>query len=87
MKQIKYKNNLILNTQINYLVQWSKDKKKSWSGTHYSLLKALEKITYVKEISLKLNFFQKLILVLEKVLLKIFKIEQFGRLHFLFLEN
>lgn len=47
--------------KILYGVSWGKDRKKTWSGTGYSLYKALEKIVEIQDIDLEISFFQKLI--------------------------
>lgn len=47
--------------KILYGVSWEKDKKKTWSGTGYSLYKALEKRAEIEEIDLEISFFKKVI--------------------------
>lgn len=38
--------------QLNFLVEWDKEKERSWSGTNYSLFKALEQFYQVNDCSL-----------------------------------
>lgn len=44
--------------KINFLCQWSLKKKKTWSGTCYSLLKSLSKITNVRNINYNFFFYK-----------------------------
>jgi glycosyltransferase involved in cell wall biosynthesis len=53
--------------KINFLINWDKKKSKSWSGTHYSLLNSLKKQYAIKEIEIKLNLIDYLLLYLYKV--------------------
>jgi len=56
---------------MNFLINWSKIKFKSWSGTHYSLLKSLNKFVLINEFQIKFNFFELLILSLIKIINRI----------------
>ena len=38
-----------------YIVEWDSDKKRTWSGTPYSLLKALSKYFEIKDINIKIH--------------------------------
>lgn len=41
--------------QLTYLVNWGKNKETAWSGTNYSLYKALQKYYSIKDVNLKGN--------------------------------
>lgn len=51
---------------LNFLAHWGIDKEKAWSGTNYSIFKALEKHFSVKERPLKEKS------IVEKIIDKIF---------------
>ena len=41
--------------ELTYLVNWGKNKETAWSGTNYSLYKALQKYYSIKDVNLKGN--------------------------------
>ena len=47
--------------ELNYLVEWNKDKKRTWSGTCWNLFLSLQKYFIVKDIDINGNKYQKLI--------------------------
>lgn len=69
---------------LNYVVNWGKDKQKAWSGTNYGLYVALSKLFQIKEIELqdhKPTLFAKILnkifhkMILELKILSIIEIE------------
>ena len=62
---------------MNFIVNWSNNKTKSWSGTHYSLFQALKKNININEISVKLTFYETLITNLRKILFNFLSIKDF----------
>lgn len=59
---------------INYLCSWEKEKEKTWSGTGYSLYKALKKQCEVNDVNISLNTYDKILLKISRVKLKNHKI-------------
>ena len=57
--------------KINYICEWEKDKTLTWSGTTYSLYKALGKRCFINDYDIALNWF-------EKKLAKLFQIRVIG---------
>ena len=57
--------------KINYICEWEKDKTLTWSGTTYSLYKALGKRCFINDYDIALNWF-------EKKLAKLFQIRLIG---------
>lgn len=45
--------------KINYICEWEKDKTLTWSGTTYSLYKALERKSFINDYDVALNKFEK----------------------------
>lgn len=68
---LKYQNYDGGKMKINYICEWEKDKTLTWSGTTYSLYKALGKRCFINDYDIALNWF-------EKKLAKLFQIRLIG---------
>ena len=54
--------------ELNYLVEWNRDKKSTWSGTCWGLFSSLQKYFIVKDIDINGNKYQKLIYKIQNLL-------------------
>lgn len=61
--------------KVVYACRWSKDRANSWSGTSFSLLKALKKIVKVEEMDMTLSNLEKLVIKISNVEIRNGKID------------
>lgn len=56
---------------MNFICKWNDSKEKTWSGTCFALENALSSYFEINEVALKINRFEKLIVIVQKLIFKI----------------